>query len=40
VRQGYVSLEAAEKYYGVIVDPETFTVDEKATEKRRGEMGG
>ncbi|MBM3487121.1 MAG: hydantoinase B/oxoprolinase family protein [Alphaproteobacteria bacterium] len=35
VRQGYVSIEAAARDYGVIVDPETFAVDEAATAARR-----
>jgi N-methylhydantoinase B len=39
VRQGYVSVKAAAELYGVIIDGETFVVDEKATEKRRAEMG-
>ncbi len=36
VRQGYVSVKAAAKLYGVVVDPETFAVDQAATEKLRG----
>jgi N-methylhydantoinase B len=35
VRQGYVSLQAAAEKYGVVVDAETFAVDEAATEKLR-----
>ena len=35
VEDGYVSLEAAEADYGVVVDPETATVDEAATAARR-----
>ena len=31
VRQGYVSLAAARELYGVVVDPETFALDEAAT---------
>ncbi|MFQ5859020.1 MAG: hypothetical protein ACE5LU_25755 [Anaerolineae bacterium] len=31
VRDGKVSLEAARRDYGVIIDPETWTVDEAAT---------
>ncbi len=31
VKQGYVSIEAARKLYGVAVDPKTFKVDAKAT---------
>jgi N-methylhydantoinase B len=39
VRQGYVSLERAATDYGVIINPETLTVDEAATLARRREMG-
>lgn len=35
VRQGYVSVAAAAEKYGVVVDPETFAVDNAATEKLR-----
>ena len=35
VRQGYVTVNAAEELYGVIIDAKTFAVDEKATEKKR-----
>jgi N-methylhydantoinase B len=35
VKQGYVSLEAARKLYGVAVDPNTFKVDAPATEALR-----
>ena len=35
VRQGYVSVKAAAERYGVVVDPQTFTVDEAATAKLR-----
>jgi N-methylhydantoinase B len=35
VRQGYVSVAAAAERYGVVVDAETFAVDQAATEKRR-----
>ena len=38
VRQGYVSLKAAAELYGVIIDPVHFTVDVRATEKKRAEM--
>jgi N-methylhydantoinase B len=38
VRQGYVTPEAAEKLYGVVVDPASFVVDAAATEKRRAEL--
>ena len=40
VREGYVSFEAAENSYGVIIDPETGLVDGKATEKKREGMKG
>jgi N-methylhydantoinase B len=36
VRQGYVSARAARERYGVVVDPETFAVDEAATARLRG----
>ena len=36
VVEGYVTAEAAAKRYGVVVDPRTGTVDEKATQKLRG----
>jgi len=35
VRQGYVSVTAAAELYGVVVDTETFVVDEAATAKLR-----
>ncbi len=35
VRQGYVSVEAAQELYGVVVDPQTCEVDEAATESLR-----
>ena len=35
VRQGYVSAQAAAEQYGVVVDPETFTVDQEATARLR-----
>ena len=38
VRQGYVSVEAARKDYGVAVDPATFALDEAATRALRAEM--
>jgi N-methylhydantoinase B len=38
VRQGYVSIERAAADYGVIIDPDTETVDETATRNRRQEM--
>ena len=39
VRQGYVSVKAAEELYGVMIDAVSFVVDEAATEKKRAEMG-
>ncbi|MEA3027588.1 MAG: N-methylhydantoinase [Alphaproteobacteria bacterium] len=39
VRQGYVSAKAAAERYGVVVDPETFDVDQVATEKLRAAAG-
>ena len=38
VRQGYVSAKAARERYGVVVDPQTFAVDEVATERLRSEV--
>ena len=35
VRQGYVSVKAAAELYGVVVDAETFAVDQAATERLR-----
>ena len=35
VRQGYVSVEDAAALYGVVIDPETFDVDEQATARLR-----
>jgi N-methylhydantoinase B len=40
VRQGYVSAAKAAELYGVIIDPETFAVDDEATERRRAELRG
>ena len=37
VEQGYISLEMAEKDYGVVIDPEIWIVDEVATQKLRKE---
>ncbi len=37
VRDGLVSLEAAHEVYGVVLDPVTFEVDERATEAARKE---
>jgi N-methylhydantoinase B len=39
VRQGYVSAKAAAELYGVVIDPETFVVDEAATERLRASLG-
>jgi len=38
VRQGYVSLDAAARLYGVVVDPVTFAPDRAATERLRAQM--
>jgi N-methylhydantoinase B len=38
VRQGYVSLGAARDYYGVVLDPETLAVDQKATKTERAAL--
>jgi N-methylhydantoinase B len=35
VRQGYVSAQAAAELYGVVIDAETFAVDQAATDKLR-----
>jgi N-methylhydantoinase B len=35
VRQGYVSAKAAAEKYGVVIDAETFAIDQAATEKLR-----
>jgi N-methylhydantoinase B len=35
VRQGYVSVQAAAERYGVVVDAETFSVDQAATDRLR-----
>ena len=40
VREGYVSLEAAEKDYGVIIDSATGLADQAATEKMRQALRG
>ncbi len=40
VREGYVSLDAAERSYGVMIDPETGLADEEATARKRREMIG
>lgn len=39
VARGYVTLEAAERDYGVVIDPETLAVDEEATRARRAARG-
>jgi len=38
VRQGYVSVEAASSYYGVVIDEETMQADSAATEKARAAL--
>jgi len=38
VKQGYVSIEAAAEFYGVVIDPETFAVDQATTERLRAQM--
>ncbi len=38
VRQGYVSLAAASDYYGVVLDAETFEIDQVATERQRRDL--
>jgi len=40
VRDGYVSLKAAKKSYGVMFDPTTGLADRKATEKKREALRG
>jgi N-methylhydantoinase B len=35
--EGYVSIEAAKKDYGVVIDPKTFKVDMGETKKLRGQ---
>jgi N-methylhydantoinase B/oxoprolinase/acetone carboxylase alpha subunit len=35
MENGYVSLEGARESYGVVIDPETLTVDREETEKLR-----
>lgn len=37
VRNEYVSIDGAERDYGVVIDPATLTVDTRATERLRGE---
>jgi len=38
VRQGYVSAKAARELYGVVIDAQTFAIDEAATEALRASM--
>jgi N-methylhydantoinase B len=38
VRQGYVSVEDAAALYGVVIDPESFDVDEEATGRLRASL--
>jgi N-methylhydantoinase B len=38
VRQGYVSVDAARDYYGVVLDTKTFEIDEKATHEKRRKL--
>jgi len=38
VRQGYVSAAAARELYGVVIDPETFEIDEAATQSLRASL--
>jgi N-methylhydantoinase B len=38
VRQGYVSVQGAQRDYGVVIDAQTIAIDEKATMALRGEM--
>jgi N-methylhydantoinase B len=40
VREGYVSLDAAERDYGVIIDPSTGIADGAATERMRETLRG
>jgi len=37
VLEGYVSIEAAKKDYGVVIDPKTMKVDTDATKRLRAE---
>ena len=37
-KQEYISLRSAREYYGVVLDPTTFAVDQDATAKRRAAM--
>ena len=38
VRQGYVSVKTAAEQYGVAIDPETYAVDDEATQKLRSDQ--
>jgi N-methylhydantoinase B len=38
VQQGYVSLAAAREHYGIVIDAQTFEVDEAATQQLRASM--
>jgi hypothetical protein len=38
VRDGKVSLESAREDYAVVIDPDTLTVDERATSELRRSM--
>jgi N-methylhydantoinase B len=38
VIKGYISAEFARREYGVVIDPQSFEVDNAATQKLRGEM--
>jgi N-methylhydantoinase B len=40
VKDELVSIDRAKSDYGVIIDPQTFEVDLKATEKLRKQMSG
>lgn len=40
VRNDYVSLESAQRDYGVVIDTATWTVDEEATRKLRAQLRG
>jgi N-methylhydantoinase B len=35
VKEGYVSIECARNDYGVVIDPQTYEVNEKETRKLR-----
>ena len=38
VRQGYVTLKAANDYYGVVLDPETLAIDVASTDEERKQL--